>query len=229
VETNRVWNEYNKANQRDESMAHEWILTLKNWLMVNVCGRVPTTILDYGCGYFDLGIELIREGQAVDGFDPFDPAVHVARRRVEELAPDRTQIWSAVAEIPKARYNVIVLNSVVQYMTAANELEKFLSLARDLLRKEGGFIVISDVIPQNYSPVLDGLECLFYAARRGLLWPMILHLGRTFRNGGHNAVKRYDCAELEEFAEHSGYELKKLERNLTPSKRRYSVVFQTAQ
>ena len=228
METNRVWNEYNQANQRDERMAHEWILTLKNWLMVNLCGEGSRTILDYGCGYFDLGIELIREGQSVDGFDPFGPAVQVARHRVEELVPGRAQIWSSATEIPKARYNVIVLNSVIQYMTADNELEKFLSFARELLRQEAGLIVISDVIPRDYSPALDGLECLSHAARRGVLWPMILHLGRTFKNDGHKAVKRYDFADLKALAEDSGYEAKKLECNLTPSRRRYSVVLQTA-
>ena len=224
METNRAWNEYNKANQRDKKMAHEWILTLRNWLISNVCARGASSILDYGCGYFDLGIELVREGHSVDGFDPFGPAVDVARRRVEESVPGKAQIYSSLDEIPRHRYDVIVLNSVVQYMTDEDELEKFLSLSRVLLRKGPGLIVISDVIPTKYSPVVDGLECLYYAARRGLLWPMSLHLCRTFQNSGHKAVKRYGFAKLKELAEHLDYDVKKLECNLTPSKRRYSVV-----
>lgn len=227
METNRVWNEYNKANRRDKKMAHEWILTLKNWLVSNICAGGPAFILDYGCGYFDLGLELIREGHSVDGFDPFVPAVDVARRRVKELVPGKAQIYSSLNEIPRHRYDVIVLNSVAQYMTDKNELEKFLSFSRDLRRKGTGLIVISDVIPTNYSPVVDGLECLYHAARRSLLWPMILHLCRTFQNSGHKAVKRYDFTELKELAAHLNYEVKKLECNLTPSKRRYSVVLET--
>jgi SAM-dependent methyltransferase len=227
VETNRVWNEYNKANQRDERMAHEWILTLKRWLTLNVGAKDSSTILDYGCGYFDLGIELIQEGYSVDGFDPFGPAVHVARGRLEKFPPGKARIFSSVDEIPRGQYNVIVLNSVVQYMTNENELERFFSFARTLLRNKAGVIVISDVIPQHYSPVADGLECVSYAARRGLLWPMILHLCRTFQNSGHKTVRRYDFADLKETAEHFDYEARRLRRNLTPSKRRYSVVLQT--
>jgi SAM-dependent methyltransferase len=226
VETNRAWNEYNKANQRDKKMAHEWILTLKDWLISNACAK-NSTILDYGCGYFDLGIELIQAGHSLsaDGFDPFGPAAAIARSRIEEIAPAKTQIFSSINEIPRHRYNVIVLNSVVQYMTGDNELATFLSLARELLRKEGGLVVVSDVIPRDYSPALDGLECLYYATPR-LLWPMILHLYRTFKNSGHKAIKRYDLADLRRLAERLEFKVMKLERNLTPSKRRYSVVLQ---
>ena len=226
METNRAWNEYNKANQRDKKMAHEWILKLKNWLISNLCAKGSTSILDYGCGYFDLGIELIQEGHSVDGFDPFGPAVDIARRRVEELVPGKAQIYSSINEIPRRRYDVIVLNSVIQYMTDENEFAKFLSVGRVLLRKEASLLVISDLIPINYSPVFDGLECLYYAARRSLLWPMTLHLCRTFQNSGHKAIKRYDFADLKELAEHLDYKVKKLECNLTPSKRRYSVVLE---
>jgi SAM-dependent methyltransferase len=226
VETNKVWSEYNKVNPRNEKMAHEWVLTLKTWLSSNLSPRGSTSILDYGCGYFDLGIELVREGHSVDGFDPFSPAVDIARRRVEELGPGKAQIYSSPNEIPMRRYDVIVLNSVIQYMTGENELEKFLSFGRGLLRNEDGLIVISDVIPRNYSPVLDGLECVCYTARRRLLWPMTLHLYRTFQNSGHKAIKRYDFADLKELAESFDYEVKKLDCNLTPSRRRYSVVLQ---
>ncbi len=229
METNKGWNDYNKVNQRDKKMAHEWILMLKNWLRSNLFARGLTSILDYGCGYFDLGIELVQEGHSVDGFDPFGPAVEIARRRIEELVPGKAQIYSSVNEIPSRRYDVIVLSSVVQYMTGENELEKFFSFGRGLFRNEGGFIVISDVIPRNYSPVLDGLECLCFAARRSLLWPMTLHLYRTFQNSAHKTIKRYDFVELKELAKSFDYEVRKLDCNLTPSRRRYSVVFQMRQ
>jgi SAM-dependent methyltransferase len=229
VETNKAWDEYNKLNPRDKKMAHEWILTLKNWFVSNFSSKGSTSILDYGCGYFDLGIELVQEGHSVDGFDPFGPAVDIARRRVEEQVPGKAQIYSAPNEIPGRRYDVIVLNSVVQYMTGKNELEKFFSFGRGLFRDEGGLIVISDVIPRNYSSVLDGLECLWCAARRSLLWPMALHLYRTLQNSGHRTIKRYDFAELKELAGSLDYEVKQLDCNLTPSRRRYSVVLQMRQ
>ena len=229
METNRAWDEYNKLNPRDEKMAHEWILTLKNWFVSNLSSKGSTSILDYGCGYFDLGIELVQEGHSVDGFDPFGPAVDIARRRVEEQVPGKAQIYSSVNEIPRRRYDVIVLNSVVQYMTGENELEKFFSFGRGLFRDKGGLIVISDIIPRIYSPILDGLECLCCAARRSLLWPMALHLYRTFQNSGHQTIKRYDFAELKELAESLDYEVKQLDCNLTPSRRRYSVVLQMRQ
>jgi SAM-dependent methyltransferase len=226
VETNRAWNAYNELNRRDEKMAHEWILVLKSWLESKLSARGSTCILDYGCGYFDLGIELAQKGYLVDGFDPFGPAVDIARARVEQLVPGRAQIYSSPNEIPTRRYDVIVLNSVVQYMIAENELQKFFAFSRGLFRNESGLVVISDIIPRGYSPILDGLEFLYCAARRTLLWPMLLHLYRTFQNKGHRTVRRYDFAELEELAESFDYDVTKLDCNLTPSKRRYTVVLQ---
>jgi SAM-dependent methyltransferase len=229
VETNKRWDHYNKVNPRDERMAHEWILVLKTWLVSNLSASGSAAILDYGCGYFDLGIELIKEGYSVDGFDPFGVAVDIARWRVEEVVSRKARIYSSPDDIPRRQYDVIVLNSVVQYMTGENELPRFFSFSRGLFRNGSGLVVISDIIPRNYSPVLDGLECLYYAARHGLLKPMTLHLYRTFQNSAHLAVKRYEFAELKELAESLDYEVKKLDCNLTPSRRRYSVVLQMTQ
>jgi SAM-dependent methyltransferase len=229
VETSKTWNEYNKLNPRDEKMAREWILMLKSWLRSKLTASGLTSILDYGCGYFDLGIELIKEGYSVDGFDPFGVAVDIARRRVEELVSRKARIYSSPDDIPRRQYDVVVLNSVVQYMTGENELQRFFSFSRGLFRNGSGLVVVSDIIPRNYSPVPEGLEFLYYAARHGLLKPMTLLLYRTFQNSGHLAVKRYEFAELKELAESLDYEVKKLDCNLTPSRRRYSVVLQMRQ
>jgi SAM-dependent methyltransferase len=82
-----------------------------------------------------------------------------------------------VAALPAASFDVIVMHSVAQYLTAA-ELDALIVLFRRLLRSGGDFI-LGDIIAPRVSAATDALALLRFAARNGFLGAAALGLVRT--------------------------------------------------
>jgi SAM-dependent methyltransferase len=82
-----------------------------------------------------------------------------------------------LAAIPQGSLNLIVANSVAQYLTH-DELDALLRTWRTLLAPTGR-LVIADVIPPGVSPLSDALALLRYAARNGFLIAAFAGLVRT--------------------------------------------------
>ena len=75
------------------------------------------------------------------------------------------------------RFELIVANSVVQYLTVS-ELDRLLALWRRLLTRQGTLIV-ADVIPPNVGTLSDVTALLRYAAHNGFLLAALAGLART--------------------------------------------------
>jgi SAM-dependent methyltransferase len=70
-----------------------------------------------------------------------------------------------LAEVPDRTLDLIVLHSVVQYLTAA-EAGAVFALFRRLL-KAGGLLVVGDVIPPNTNAATDAWALLRFGAAKG--------------------------------------------------------------
>ncbi len=90
---------------------------------------------------------------------------------VEIVSPE------AVAALPDATLDLVVANSLIQYLTLA-ELEQLLQLWRSKL-KPGGRLVVADVIPPDVSPLTDASQLLGFAWRGGFLGAALAGLVRT--------------------------------------------------
>jgi SAM-dependent methyltransferase len=134
-------------------------------------------VLDYGCGEA-LHAELIAAVAGEVFLSDSAPTVRAqmttrfaGNPRIHVLAPDE------VERLPGQHFDLIVSNSVVQYLSEA-ELERLLALWRRLL-KPGGALVVADVIPPDVGALSDVTALLRYAARNGFLLASMLGLART--------------------------------------------------
>jgi SAM-dependent methyltransferase len=82
-----------------------------------------------------------------------------------------------VEALADASFDLIVMNSVAQYLSA-EELDRALALFRRLLRPAGR-LVLGDVIPPSVSPVADALALLRFAAANGFFLAALGGLART--------------------------------------------------
>ncbi len=219
------WVRYNnEVNPRDRRMSVAWVARLQQWLLD---GRVgPSShVLDFGCGYFDLGLGLVGRVGRVDGYDLNPGAVAVARGRTAGV--QGSLIYAERDAIPPAAYDVIVVNSVLQYFPALAQVEEFLDFAASRLRPDApALLVLADVIPPRYSKALDGVENLLYAVVNGLAEPMWRHLCRAARLPRGMELLRLPPEALQRAAAARGFAFARLERNLTPSRRRYTCVLE---
>jgi SAM-dependent methyltransferase len=134
-------------------------------------------VLDYGCGEA-LHADRVAARAAEVILCDFAPNVRaaMARRfagnpRIKVLAPEE------VDNLPSGSIDLIVANSLVQYLTAA-DLDRLLALWRRLLAP-GGALIVADIIPPEVGAVSDVLALLRYAARNGFLLAALAGLART--------------------------------------------------
>ena len=145
-----------------------------------IAGFVPgprARVLDYGCGEAPHADRVAAKAAEVMlcASAPRVRAAIAARfaadPRIRALAPEE------VAALPERSIDLIVSNSMAQYLTPA-ELDGVLGLWRRLL-SPGGVLVIGDVIPPDAGTLTDVTALLHYAARNGFLMAALLGLTRT--------------------------------------------------
>jgi SAM-dependent methyltransferase len=146
----------------------------------DIAAYVPSptaTVVDFGCG------EALHAGRLAEWVDRLilvDAADKVRAglaSRFKHIAEIEVRAPQQLAECPDRSVDVVVMNSVAQYLKSA-ELSALLVLFRRLLRPDG-LLVIGDVVPPGVSPVTDALALLNFAAGRGFLGAAIIGLIRT--------------------------------------------------
>jgi len=91
--------------------------------------------------------------------------------RIKVIAPEEVQA------LPDRRLDLIVTNSVAQYLTE-DELTRLLALFRRLLTPDGT-LIFADVIPPDVGTLSDVSALLRYAARHGFLIASVIGLVKT--------------------------------------------------
>ena len=213
------WRTYNKWNRRDERMAELWVrglvARLRDWPGLGA----QHAVLDYGCGYFDVGLAIADRVGRVDGFDIDERTVDVARGRcTSHITSDRT-------ELPVATYDLIVANSVFQYLGNEADVFETLKLFRSLLRPGGrGEVLLGDLIPPTYSSVKDAFRSLRVALANGMLLSMTAHLWKAAIKGNGLKLLQISPERIATLSAEAGFDCERLAVNVTPSRQRYSCV-----
>ncbi|AWN50864.1 class I SAM-dependent methyltransferase [Methylobacterium sp. 17Sr1-1] len=127
------------------------------------------------------------------------------------LSPDE------VAALPPASLDLVVANSLAQYLTAA-ELDACLRDWRRLLRP-GGRLILADVIPPHLGAVADATALLAFARRDGFLLAALLGLARTLVSDYRTlrrslGLARYGEAEMLARLKAAGFAAERMPRNL---------------
>lgn len=184
-------------------------------------------VLDFGCGealsadvlaercqvlYLCDGAELVRTRLA----QKFSLLGNVVVMAPEQLG-----------EIPEGSLDLIVVNSVVQYLSRA-DLDNLLATWRRLLKPDGR-LLIADVIPPDVGPLTDVTALLKLAARKGFLIASFAGLARTFfsdyrKTRAALGLAHYSEDEMLTLLSAAGYDARRREGNLGHNPARMAFV-----
>jgi ubiquinone/menaquinone biosynthesis C-methylase UbiE len=134
-------------------------------------------VLDYGCGQ---ALEADRVAQRCARLHLADSAptvVESLRQRFAGNPAINVLAANAVALLPGGSIDLVVVNSVIQYLTRA-ELDIQLAIWRSKLSARGT-LVLADIIPPDIGPLTDAGALLRFAARGGFLVAAFSGLVRT--------------------------------------------------
>jgi len=180
-------------------------------------------VLDYGCGealHADRVAAVAAEVLLCDSAPSVRASLSArfaGNPRIKLLAPE------AVERLADRSLDLIVSNSVVQYLTQA-ELWRLLALWRRLLAG-GGVLIVADVIPPDVGALSDVAALLGYAARNGFLLAALAGLARTMvspyrKLRAQFGIAQYTEAEFKQKLASAGFAAERLPRNMGQNRAR---------
>ena len=184
-------------------------------------------VLDFGCGD---ALDADRIAAACRRLILVDAAATVraglaarfaGRPSIEVRAP------ATLGELPDRSIDLVVMNSVAQYLTSA-EFSALLVLFRRLLRP-GSLLLIGDVIPPQVSAFADAVALLNYGAANGFLFAAIGGLLRTAVSDytklrSRIGVTLYTEAEMLQRLEAAGFTATRAKANVGPNPARMTFL-----
>jgi len=186
----------------------------------DIAARVPgpdARVLDYGCGEA-LHAEIVAAAAGELFLCEAAPGVReglidrfAGQRNIHVLAPHEA------ARLTEHSLDLIVLHSVVQYLTAAGAGGLFALFHR--LLKQGGLLVVSDVIPPKVSALTDAFSLLRFGARNGFFFAAAFGLLRTLMSNywklrSQLGLTRYSDAVMIEKLNAAGFHVERAPSNI---------------
>jgi SAM-dependent methyltransferase len=197
--------------------------TIADDILARSGGR-SSTVLDFGCGE---ALQSERIAERVGHLFLCDGADRVRTGLVSRFAhvANITVLGPAelAARLPAGSLDVVVVNSVVQYLTR-DEFSRLLSTVRPLMRSTGRLIV-ADVLPPEQSAARDALALLNFAARHGFLFSAVGGLVRAALSPyvlkrGRFGLTRYAENDLLSLMRQAGYAAARQHPNMGHNQRR---------
>lgn len=134
-------------------------------------------VLDYACGE---ALSAAKVAEACGQLILAEPAPGVRGRLIARFAPNtkiRVRSLEDVRKMAEKSVDLVVMNSVAQYMTAA-ELDAAFATVKRLL-KPGGRLVVGDILRPEVGMPRDVIALLRFAARHGFLKDALIGLAAT--------------------------------------------------
>ena len=186
----------------------------------DIRGYVPphsASVLDYGCGEAN-SADLVATAAAHLTLVEAAPNVRAAlaaryadNSKISVLTPDEA------AAKPAGSFDLIVMHSVAQYLTAA-ELDRLLGVFHRLVKPEG-LVIIGDIIPPQMAAPAAALSLLRFGAENGFFWAAVgglirIFLSDYFRLKKAHGLSHYTQEEMLARLKAAGYSAKRAERNI---------------
>jgi ubiquinone/menaquinone biosynthesis C-methylase UbiE len=184
------------------------------------------TALDWGCADAYAAREIAEICGAVVLYDAAD----ATRQRLHTRFggdPRIRVIDAGLGEVEADSIDIVIVNSVIQYLSAA-EFGAALRQIHRVLKPEGA-LLIGDVIDPKTRTSRHVATFLAFAARNGFLAPAVLGLARTSMSS-YSSLQReiglatYTPAEIERKLAECGFVAERLTRNIAVSPYRSSFI-----
>jgi ubiquinone/menaquinone biosynthesis C-methylase UbiE len=145
--------------------------------IIGYIGSPDAVVLDYACGE---ALSAARVAEACSMLYLAEPAPGVRGRLIARFAPNtriRVRSLEDLRKMAEHSIDVVVMNSVSQYMTP-NELDSAFATIYRLL-KQGGRLVLGDVLRPEVGMPRDIIALLRFAAQNGFLRDALIGLVST--------------------------------------------------
>lgn len=174
-------------------------------------------VLDYACG------EALSAGKVAEACGQLilaEPAPGVRGRLIARFAPNtkiRVRSLEDVRKMPEHSVDLVVMNSVVQYMSK-DELESAFAVVLRLL-KPSGRLVLGDILRPDVGMGRDVLALLRFAARHGFLKDALVGLVSTALSDYRQlrariGLQRYSEAEITAKLSQAGFTAQRAHANI---------------
>lgn len=187
---------------------------LRAWLVERWGDHDGLRVLDFGCGDLQLAT-LLPPSWSVDGFDTAAAARACARAVVAQTGRSNLRVFDDTAEIPDARYDLIVLSGVVGYVESEEALQALIAtLARQLSTDGLRRIVMTEVVTPPRRRLRDAAD-LFRAQvhELGPLRAPFLLARQVAKSPGR--LLAVEPADLERWSDAAGLTAVRLPENLS--------------
>jgi SAM-dependent methyltransferase len=196
----------------------------------DICAHVPSptaAVLDYGCGEAT-SADLLAAACGHLTMVEAAPNVRAAlsarcadNPKISVLTPDEA------AALPQGSFDLIVLHSVAQYLSAS-ELDGLLTKFRALLKPDGLF-VIGDIVPPHLAAPAAAWALLCFGLRNGFFWAAVGGLMRIFvsdylRLKKTVGLSHYDEAAMLARLQAAGFSAKRAAHNIGHNQRRMTFL-----
>jgi SAM-dependent methyltransferase len=211
------------VNARHRDVHYETIAKDIRYLVPSPAANV----IDYGCGEAT-SAGLIAQASGHLTMVEAAPNVRAALKeryadnpKISVMTPDE-----AAAQEPHS-FDLIVLHSVAQYLTAA-ELEAMMATFHRLLKPDGVF-VLGDIVPPKLASFWAALALLRFGAAKGFFLAAVGGLIRIFLSDylklkSTHGLSHYEEADMLERLKRAGFAPKRAARNIGHNQRRMTFL-----
>jgi ubiquinone/menaquinone biosynthesis C-methylase UbiE len=174
-------------------------------------------VLDYACG------EALSAGKVAEACGLLilaEPAPGVRGRLIARFAPDtkiKVRSLDDVRKMAENSVDLVVMNSVAQYMTA-DELDSALAAMRKIL-KPSGRLVLGDILRPEVGMLTDVYALLRFGAKKGFLKDALWGLAATALSDYRQlrsrvGLQRYSQAEIIQRLAKAGFSASRAGQNI---------------
>jgi SAM-dependent methyltransferase len=200
----------------------------------DIRGYVPSPdaiVMDYGCGEATsahLVAEAARRLMLVEAAPNVRASLnarYAGGEKIDVLAPEQAL---ALAD---AQFDLIIMHSVAQYLSAA-ELERLLASVRRLLKKDGLF-VLGDIVPPQLAAPFAAAALLRFGAKNGFFLAAVGGLMRIFVSDylklkAKVGLSHYTEADMLAKVTAAGFRAERAKRNVGHNQRRMTFLARPA-
>ncbi len=201
------------VNARHKAVHYELIARQ----LVDALPQGRPAVLDFGCGEALSADIVAKQCQVLHLCDGAELVRTRLKQKFGLLGNVVVMSPEQLGEIPDGSLDLIVVNSVLQYLSRA-DLDSLLATWRRLL-KPGGQLLIADVIPPDVGPLTDVMALLKLAAANGFFVASFVGLARTFfsdyrKTRAALGLAHYSEADILAILSAAGFDARRRQANL---------------